>query len=79
MRYCIFVCLIILAGAGLVSAGDMTPAETGDKAVKEKVVEQLEEVVVTSTREAEPLKEKPQTIGVIKGKEIKDGSPSHPS
>lgn len=41
--------------------------------------EQLEEVVVTSTREAEPLKEKPQTIGVIKGQEIKDVKPSHPS
>ncbi|MFA4828665.1 MAG: TonB-dependent receptor [Thermodesulfovibrionales bacterium] len=41
--------------------------------------EQLEEVVVTSTREAEPLKEKPQTIGVIKGKEIKDVKPSHPA
>ncbi|TAL25478.1 MAG: TonB-dependent receptor, partial [Nitrospirae bacterium] len=41
--------------------------------------EQLEEVVVTGAREAEPLKEKPQTIGVIKGKEIKDVRPSHPS
>ena len=31
---------------------------------------QLEEVVVTGTREAEPLKEKPQTTGIIKQKEI---------
>lgn len=40
---------------------------------------QLEEVVVTGAREAEPLKEKPQTVGVIKQKEIKDTKPSHPS
>ena len=40
---------------------------------------QLEEVVVTATREAEPLKEKPQTVGVIKQKDIKDTKPSHPS
>ncbi|HBR21814.1 MAG TPA: hypothetical protein DD713_04505 [Nitrospiraceae bacterium] len=46
---------------------------------EEKKAEQLEEVVVTGTREAEPLKEKPQTTGVIKQKEIKDTKPSHPS
>ncbi len=39
----------------------------------------LEEVVVTATREAEPLKEKSQTIGVVKEEEIKDVKPSHPS
>jgi len=40
---------------------------------------QLEEVVVTGTREAEPLKEKPQTTGIIKQKEIQSTKPSHPS
>ena len=40
---------------------------------------QLEEVVVTGTREAEPLKEKPQTTGIIKQKEIQNTKPSHPS
>jgi outer membrane receptor protein involved in Fe transport len=46
---------------------------------EEKKAEQLEEVVVTGSREAEPLKEKSQAVGVIKQKEIKDTKPSHPS
>ncbi len=46
---------------------------------EEKEALQLGEVVVTATREAEPLKEKPQTVDVIKEEEIKDVKPSHPS
>lgn len=42
-------------------------------------VERLEEVVVTGSREAEPLREKAQSVGVIKEKEIKEVKPTHPS
>ncbi|MBI5583716.1 MAG: TonB-dependent receptor [Deltaproteobacteria bacterium] len=38
----------------------------------------MEEVVVTGSRETEPLKEKPQTIGVVKKKEIQEVKPAHP-
>lgn len=41
--------------------------------------EELEEVVVTGSRESEPLKEKPQAVGIIKGKEVGDVRPSHPA
>ncbi len=40
---------------------------------------QLEEIVVSATREAEPLKEKAQTINSVKGEEIKNVKPTHPS
>lgn len=46
---------------------------------EDKGVTKLEDVVVTGTREAESAKEAPQTIGVIKGEEIKEVKPSHPS
>lgn len=39
----------------------------------------LEEVVVTGTREAEPLKEVPSTVNRVKEDEIKSVKPSHPS
>lgn len=41
--------------------------------------QQMEEMVVTGARESEPLKEKPQNIGVIQGEEIQEVKPSHPS
>ncbi|HAK89345.1 MAG TPA: TonB-dependent receptor [Nitrospiraceae bacterium] len=40
---------------------------------------QLEEIVVSATREAELLKEKAQTINAVKGEEIKNVKPTHPS
>lgn len=46
---------------------------------KEGGKQQLEEIVVTGSREAEPLKEKPLTVGVIKEKELENVKPSHPS
>lgn len=46
---------------------------------EEKKAEQLEEVVVTATRETEPLKEKAQTINAVKGEDIKNVKPTHPS
>ncbi|MBI3592748.1 MAG: TonB-dependent receptor plug domain-containing protein, partial [Nitrospirae bacterium] len=66
MRIFLSVLLLTLLCCGSVSA-------------EEKKAEQLEDVVVTGAREAEPLKEKPQTTGVLKQKEIKDTKPSHPS
>ena len=66
MRYILLI-LFLLLSAGTAYAVDSTKSS------------QLEEVVVTGTREEEPLKEKPQTVGVIKQKEIKDTKPSHPS
>ena len=65
MRYILLI-LFLLLSAGTAYAVDSTKSS------------QLEEVVVTGTREEEPLKEKPQTVGVIKQKEIKDTKPSHP-
>jgi len=47
--------------------------QEADKAVT------VEEVVVTGSREAEPLKENPQTVGVIKKKEVEDVKPAQPS
>lgn len=41
--------------------------------------QQMEEMVVTGAREAELMREKPQTIGVIQGQEIQEIKPSHPS
>jgi len=41
--------------------------------------EQLEEIVVTGSREAEPVKEQPVTVGVTTAQEIKDVRPAHPS
>ena len=41
--------------------------------------EQLEEIVVTGSREAEPLKEKPLTVGVIDEKKIKEIKAAHPA
>lgn len=41
--------------------------------------QRLEEIVVTGSREAEPLKEKAQTIGVVQEREIKDVKAAHPS
>lgn len=46
---------------------------------EEKTEQTLDEVVVTATREAEPLKKVPQRVDVIKEEEIKDVRPSHPS
>lgn len=66
MRYILLILFLSLSG-GTSYAVDATESS------------QLEEVVVTGTREAEPLKEKPQTTGVIKQKEIHDTKPSHPS
>lgn len=66
MRYILLI-LFLLLSAGTAYAVDSTKSS------------QLEEVVVTGTREEEPLKEKPQTVEVIKQKEIKDTKPSHPS
>ena len=40
---------------------------------------QLEEIVVTGSREAEPMKEKPSTVGVIESQKIKEVRPAHPS
>ena len=57
--------------SGVLLCGNVYAEETKPK--------QLEEVVVTATREEEPLKEKAQTIGVIKEEDIKDVKPSHPS
>ncbi|MBZ0155336.1 MAG: TonB-dependent receptor [Alphaproteobacteria bacterium] len=77
-RFC-FICLLLLAGTKLVFGQGAMPGEAGDKAGKETVVESLEEVVVTGSREAEPLKETPQAVGVIKEKEIEETRPAHPS
>ena len=59
MRYILLI-LFLLLSACTAYAVDSTKSS------------QLEEVVVTGTREEEPLKEKPQTVGVIKQKEIKN-------
>ncbi len=67
MRYCLFWFLSLLLSYGIVFAGG----------AKESA--QLEEIVVTGSREAEPLKEKPLTVGVIKEKELENVKPSHPS
>ena len=39
----------------------------------------LEDIVVTGTREAEPLKETPATVNAIKSEEVKDVKATHPS
>ncbi|MBI5327763.1 MAG: TonB-dependent receptor [Deltaproteobacteria bacterium] len=48
-------------------------------AYAEEGATKLEDIVVTGTREAEAAKETPQTVGVVKGGEIKEIKPSHPS
>ena len=46
---------------------------------EEDGVTKIEDVVVTGTREAEPTKEVPQTVGTVKGEVIDDIKPSHPA
>ena len=46
---------------------------------EEDDVTKIEDVVVTGTREAEATKEVPQTVGIVKGEDIKEIKPSHPS
>lgn len=70
MRFLFFILTLLLIP---------TVSFAEEKAEENKPEQRLEEVVVTATRETEPLKEKPQTIGVIKEEEIKDVRPSHPS
>lgn len=70
MKYMLALILIITSFSGYAFA------ETEPKKENQQ---QLEEVVVTSTREEEPLKEKAQNIGIVKGEEIKDVKPSHPA
>jgi iron complex outermembrane receptor protein len=41
-------------------------------------IQELEEVVITAAREAEPLKETPASISVLKAEAIKFAAPSHP-
>ncbi|MCC6345725.1 MAG: hypothetical protein IT388_00905, partial [Nitrospirales bacterium] len=59
MKRLIIVFLLLLVGTGPAFGGETPPGESGSKAGKESAVESLEEVVVTGSREAEPLKEKP--------------------
>ncbi|MFO0752873.1 MAG: hypothetical protein U0411_06065 [Thermodesulfovibrionales bacterium] len=61
MKRLFVVFFLFFAGTGLVSGEEKKPGEAAGAAGKEAVVESLEEVVVTGSREAEPLKEKPQT------------------
>ncbi len=55
------------------------PVETTSQSVQRSAnVQELGEVVITATREAEPLKETPASIGVIKPESIKLTAPAHP-
>ncbi len=55
------------------------PVETTNQSVQQSAnVQELGEVVITATREAEPLKETPASIGVIKPESIKLTAPAHP-
>lgn len=68
------LCLLLI-GAAADAAGGAGGAENPDA----PVVERLEELVVTASREAEPLREKAQSFGIIKKEEIQDVKPTHPS
>ncbi|MBI3584877.1 MAG: TonB-dependent receptor [Nitrospinae bacterium] len=46
---------------------------------EENDVTKIEDVVVTGTREAESAREVPQTVGIVKGEEIKEIKPTHPA
>ena len=46
---------------------------------EEDDVTKIEDVVITGTREAQPLKETPATVNAVKGEEIKTVKPTHPS
>lgn len=55
------------------------PTETTTQPVPQSAnVQELGEVVITATREAEPLKETPASIGVIKPESLKLTAPAHP-
>jgi len=55
------------------------PVETTNQSGQQSAnVRELGEVVITATREAEPLKETPASIGVIKPESIKLTAPAHP-
>ncbi|MDA8165011.1 MAG: TonB-dependent receptor [Desulfobacteraceae bacterium] len=79
MKHFIFACSILIAIAVPAFAENSPADQTEDKTKQETHAESLEEVVVTGAREAEPLKESPQTIGVIKEEEIEEVKPGHPS
>ncbi|MBI4686856.1 MAG: TonB-dependent receptor [Nitrospirae bacterium] len=74
MRYLLsmFIYTLIFAAAVFVFTVAVFASEDPKQA-------ELEEVVVTATREAESSKEVPQTVGVVDKKVIEDVKPSHPS
>jgi iron complex outermembrane receptor protein len=56
-----------------------SPVETTPPAIRQAAgVQELGEVVITATREPEPLKETPASIGIIKAESIKLTGPAHP-
>ncbi len=56
-----------------------SPIETTSQPTQQPAnFQELGEVVITATREAEPLKETPASIGVIKAEGIKLTAPAHP-
>ncbi|MDA8388281.1 MAG: TonB-dependent receptor [Nitrospiraceae bacterium] len=72
-RFLTAVCLMLLV------SGVAFAVETGAGAGQGAASQVLEEIVVTGSREAEPLKTKPQNVGVIGKQEIEDVKPSHPA
>ena len=66
------LCIIITAFLFNLSVNAAEPEGSGD-AIK------IEDVVVTGTREAEPLKETPATVNAVKAKDIETVKATHPA
>jgi iron complex outermembrane recepter protein len=60
----------------LVHSAENQPASQAKQPAEE--VQELGEVVITATREAQPLKETPASIGILKGEAIRRAGPAHP-
>ncbi|RFC44533.1 MAG: mostly Fe transport [Verrucomicrobia bacterium] len=70
------VTVSLSVSALLVHSAENQPASQAKQPPEE--VQELGEVVITATREAQPLKETPASIGILKGEAIRLTGPAHP-
>lgn len=66
----------LLIGTATSSVISAPPAS--ESQARPEPVQELGEVVITATREPEPLKETPASIGIVKGDSIRLTAPAHP-
>lgn len=69
---------IYLSSAAVLSVAAFAARAAHEDAGRARLVEELEPVVITATREPEPLKETPASISLLRPESIKLAAPNHP-